>query len=65
MIKFWFYAIVMLLLIFIGLTVGSANDSMIVFDFLIVKANISVATVLVIGVGFGFVYASSSGLRLS
>lgn len=55
MIKFWFYAIVMLLLIFIGLTVGSANDSMIVFDFLIVKANISVATVLVIGVGFGFV----------
>ena len=64
MIKFWFYAIVMLLLIFIGLTVGSANDSMIVFDFLIVKANISVATVLVIGVGFGFVLGVYASLLL-
>lgn len=61
MIKFWFYAFVMLFLVIIGLAIGSANEAMITFDFLIVKTKITVATVLVIGVGFGFllgVYAS-------
>ncbi len=61
MIKFWFYFIVLIFLVILGLAIGSANDSAVIFDFLFVKKEISVATVLIIGVGFGFllgVYAS-------
>ncbi len=61
MIRFWFYLIVLLALAVFGLAIGSANDSRIMFDFLIVKQEIPVATVLVIGVVFGFllgIYAS-------
>ncbi len=61
MIKFWFYFIVLIILVILGLAIGSANDSAVIFDFLFVKKEVSVATVLIIGVGFGFllgVYAS-------
>ena len=55
MIKFWFYLVVLLFLAILGLAVGAANDSQIFFDFFFVKKEISVATVLVIGVIFGFI----------
>ena len=48
MIKFWFYLVVLLILAVLGLAVGSANDTLISFDFLFVKKEISVATVLVL-----------------
>ncbi len=35
--------------------VGSANDGQVVFDFLFVKKEVSIATILIIGVLFGFV----------
>ena len=59
MIKFWFYLVVLLFLAILGLAVGAANDSQIFFDFLFVKKEISVATVLVIGVIFGFILGVS------
>ena len=41
MIKFWFYFIVLLFLAVLGLAIGSANDSKIMFDFLFVKQEIT------------------------
>ncbi|NLK85413.1 MAG: LapA family protein [Aeromonadales bacterium] len=64
MIKFWFYIIVLVCLAVIGLTVGSANDSMVEFDFLVGRASVPVATVLVVGVAFGFVLGLYASLLL-
>ena len=64
MIKFWFYVSVLLVLAVFGLAVGSANDTLISFDFLFVKKEISVATVLVIGVIFGFILGVYASLLL-
>ena len=64
MIKFWFYFIVLLFLAVLGLAIGSANDSKIMFDFLFVKQEITVATVLVIGVFFGFILGVYASLLL-
>ncbi|HAR79372.1 MAG TPA: hypothetical protein DCR21_00935 [Succinivibrionaceae bacterium] len=62
MLKFWLYLIFLVVLVVIGLTIGSANDAAVTFDFLVAKADLTVASVLVIGVIFGFViglYVSS------
>lgn len=64
MIKFWFYVVVLLVLAVFGLAVGGANDTLISFDFLFVKKEISVATVLVIGVIFGFILGVYASLLL-
>ena len=64
MIKFWFYLVVLLILAVLGLAAGSANDTLISFDFLFVKKEISVATVLVIGVIFGFILGVYASLLL-
>lgn len=64
MIKFWFYIAVLLILAVIGLAIGSANDSLVSFDFLFVKKEISVASVLVLGVGFGFILGVYSSCLL-
>ena len=64
MIKFWFYLVALLILAVFGLAVGSANDTLISFDFLFVKKEISVATVLVIGVIFGFILGVYASLLL-
>ncbi|MGN1281319.1 MAG: LapA family protein [Succinivibrio sp.] len=64
MIRIWFYIALLLILAIIGLAIGSANDSLISFDFLIVKKDISVASVLVIGVSFGFILGVYSSCLL-
>lgn len=64
MIKFWFYVIVFVFLAVVGLAIGSANDATVAFDFLIGKQEISVASVLVIGVIFGFVLGVYASLLL-
>lgn len=61
MLRFWLYVIVLAILCVIGLTIGSANDVSVDFDFIFVKAQVSLATVLVIGVIVGIVI----GLYLS
>ena len=61
MIKFWFYIIVFVCLAVVGLARGSAHDASVTVDFLMGKSQLSVASVLVVGVIFGFivgVYAS-------
>ncbi len=55
MLKFWIYIIFLAVLAAIGLAIGSANDTVVSFDFMVVKADVSVATVLVLGVAFGLV----------
>ncbi len=64
MIKFWFYFLILIILAVIGLAIGSSNDSMVMFDFLFVKKEITVASVLVIGVIFGFILGVYSSLIL-
>ena len=54
MIKFWIYLFIFFLLALFGLMVGSANDGRVFFDFLFVKKEVSIATILIIGVLFGF-----------
>ncbi|MCR5535942.1 MAG: LapA family protein [Succinivibrio sp.] len=53
MLKFWIYAIFLILLAVIGLAIGSANDSQVTFDFLLLKTDVTVAFVLVVGIIFG------------
>lgn len=55
MLKFWLYIIVLVLFCILGLTVGSANETMVTFDFLFVKADLSLAMVMVIGLIVGIV----------
>lgn len=53
MLKKWVYIIVLVILIALGLAIGAANDSVVMFDFLIVTMQVNLATVLVIGLIFG------------
>lgn len=53
MLKFWLYVIVLVLLCVLGLTVGSANESMVTFDFLVVKMQLSLGMVMVAGIVLG------------
>ena len=53
MLKFWLYIIVLVLLCVLGLTIGSANESIVTFDFLFVKADLSLAMVMVVGLVIG------------
>lgn len=55
MLKFWLYIIVLVLLCVLGLTIGSANESIVTFDFLFVKADLSLAMVMVVGLVIGIV----------
>ena len=55
MIKFWINLVFIVLIVAFGLAIGAANDSNVFFDFLVVKADVSLATVLVVGVVFGFI----------
>ena len=55
MLKFWLYIIVLVLLCVLGLTIGSANESIVTFDFLFVKADLSLGMVMVVGLVVGIV----------
>ncbi len=55
MLKFWLYIIVLILLCVLGLTIGSANEAMVTFDFLFVKADLSLAMVMVVGIVVGII----------
>ena len=55
MLKFWIYTIFLIALAVIGLALGSANDSQVTFDFLLLKVNVSLAFVLVVGIVFGVI----------
>ncbi len=55
MLKFWLYIIVLILICVLGLTIGSANESMVTFDFLFVKAELSLAMVMVVGIVVGII----------
>lgn len=55
MLKFWLYILVLLVICVLGLSIGSANESVVSFDFLIIKADMSLAMVLVCGVVFGII----------
>ena len=64
MLKFWIHLIIIVAVVSIGLAIGSANDSTVFFDFLIVKTEVSLATVLVVGVAFGFALGLLGSLLL-
>ncbi len=55
MLKFWLYIIVLILFCVLGLTIGSANESIVTFDFLFVKADLSLAMVMVVGIVVGII----------
>ncbi len=57
MIKFWFYLFAVLFFCVIGLGLGSANDTQVTFDFLIVKYELPLAVVFIFGVLAGFIIA--------
>ncbi len=61
MIKRWIYGLFMIVLFGIGLAVGAANDASVSFDFLFVKKEVSLGTVLIIGMIFGLI----AGLYIS
>lgn len=53
MLKIWIYFIVLVVLCVIGFAIGSANDGTVVFDFLFIKSQMSLATLFAIGIGVG------------
>lgn len=55
MIKLSAYVLILVLICVIGLTIGSANDSLVTFDYLIAKSTISVANVFVVGIIVGLI----------
>lgn len=55
MLKLWAYVIVLIVLCAVGLAIGAANDAVVTFDFLIVKLQVNLATVLVFGTIFGMI----------
>ena len=65
MLKFWLYIIVLVLLCVLGLTIGSANESIVTFDFLFVKADLSLAMVMVVGLVIGILVGLYISLCLS
>lgn len=55
MVKFWLYVIVLVVLCVLGLTVGSANESQVTFDFLVVQLQLSLGMVMVVGIVVGII----------
>ncbi len=55
MLKFWLYIIILIAICALGLTIGSANETVVAFDFLFVKANLSLGMVLVVGIICGII----------
>ena len=55
MLKFWIFVIIALALAALGLSLGSANGSVVAFDFLIVQYELPLAMVFVLGAVFGLV----------
>lgn len=55
MLKFWLYVLVLVVFCVLGLTIGSANESMVTFDFLFVQAQLSLGMVMVVGIIVGIV----------
>ncbi len=53
MLKFWIYTLFLIVLAVVGLALGSANDGQVTFDFLLLKVEVSLAFVLVVGIIFG------------
>lgn len=53
MVKFWIYAVILVILAALGMVVGAANDAKVTFDFLIVSVEVSLAGVFVMGSLFG------------
>ena len=53
MLKFWIFVIIAADLAVLGLCLGSANDARVVFDFLFVKTELTLAQVFVYGAAFG------------
>ncbi len=52
---YWLYLILLILLVIVGLTIGSVNSSMVTFDFLLFKVELSLAMILVVGIAVGIV----------
>ena len=65
MIKFWFYFLILAVFIVLGLAIGASNDSVVMFDFLFVKKEISLASVLVVGLLFGLILGVYCSMFLS
>ena len=55
MLKRWIYGLLLLVLFGIGLALGAANDAVVTFDFLVVKMDVSLGTVLTVGIVFGLI----------
>ena len=55
MLKRWIYGLLLLVLFGVGLALGAANDAVVTFDFLVVKMDVTLGTVLTCGVVFGLV----------
>lgn len=55
MLKFWLYVLVLVVLCVLGLTIGSANETMVEFDFLFVQTKLSLGMVMVVGMVVGIV----------
>lgn len=52
---YWLYLVLLILLVIIGLTIGSVNSNLVMFDFLLFKVELSLAMVLVVGIAVGIV----------
>ncbi len=55
MLKRWIYGLLLLVLFGVGLALGAANDAVVTFDFLVVKMDVTLGTVLTCGVVFGLI----------
>ncbi|SPT68416.1 Predicted membrane protein [Anaerobiospirillum thomasii] len=61
MLKFSLYIVIFAVVFFWGLAVGSANGTVVSFDFLFLKTDLSVSAVFAVGIGVGIllgIYAS-------
>ena len=61
----WIYIIVLVLFCASGLTVGAKNSSMVTFDFLLFRAEISLAMVMVTGIVIGVLFGVYLSLLFS
>ncbi|MDY6322150.1 MAG: LapA family protein [Succinivibrio sp.] len=55
MLRVWAYVALLVVLVAVGLAIGSANDAAVSFDYLFGKADMPVSSVLVIGIIFGVI----------
>lgn len=61
----WIYIIVLVLFCASGLTVGAKNSTMVTFDFLLFRAEISLAMVMVTGIVIGVLFGIYLSLLFS